>query len=202
MFKKTKSFNLCTYTIMDLIKFIIIATIITILLGCFFLANTDTIANYFSSTSLSEYNRYDIRLMDENDINYIKWIIPGVQIPDNDTQYPSTKIINPTIDVSPSTNPFIPHSVDSSGKETSENTKTKSPKPNNSDPNRSYPEYKCSKCPNMSIPDSQLGLDTDKSRNFGIELPWDKEIGFCDVLKGSDRDLYKNLQDSSIITFY
>ena len=139
---------------MDLIKFIIIATIITMLIGCFFLSNIGAMSDYFLSMSLTDYNRYDIQLVDENDINYINWIIPGIQLPEN------TKVI------------------------------------------KSHPKYKCPKCPNMTIPDSQLGLTDDTSRNFGTELPWDEEIGFCDVLKGTDRDLYKNVQDSSTITFY
>ncbi len=155
---------------MDLIKFIIIATISTMLIGCFFLANIGAMSDYFLSMSLTDYNRYDIRLVDENDINYINWIIPGIQLPDN------TKVIIPD-----NTKVIIP-----------DNTKVI----------KSHPKYKCPKCPNMTIPDSQLGLADDTSRNFGTELPWDEEIGFCDVLKGTDRDLYKNVQDSSTITFY
>lgn len=56
------------------------------------------------------------------------------------------------------------------------------------------------KCPNDSI-DTETLLDT-KERNFGNELPWDTDVTSCDILKDTDQDLYKNVQNSHVITFY
>lgn len=33
-------------------------------------------------------------------------------------------------------------------------------------------------------------------------LPWDREVGHCEVLKNNDRDLYKTVQDVKTITFF
>jgi hypothetical protein len=162
------TFNLCTYTIMELIQFIIMATIIVILSGCFFLAHTNTIVNYISST-LTDYNKYIVQIIDNNDANYIKWIIPRIQFLDN-LELESQKKISPNKGIN-----------------------------NNPVAINSDLQYKC---PNMTIPDNQLFSEINKHRNHGIELPWDKEIGFCEVLKGTDRDMYANVQDSTNITFY
>jgi hypothetical protein len=90
---------------MDLLGFIIIATIISIVIGCCFLANTDTIGKYFSSIlgyqSASEGQNASegSNAMDNNDINYIKYFLSGKIINDIikkisplDTKYsPDTK---------------------------------------------------------------------------------------------------------------
>lgn len=214
---------------MDLIKFIIITTIIVILLGCCILANTGAITNYFSSTTLSAYDRYDIQLIDNNDANYIKWIIPGVNLPDNITQSPNTTVIGPSLTptATSSINPTLLIPIDtptqgaSSGPSNGSGSGTSPNQPSifsgggtNGSGTNLYPSVNpgtttsgssgkvCPKCPNMPIPDDQLGLAADKGRNFGIELPWDREVGYCEVLKNTDRDLYKNVQDSTTITFY
>ena len=44
-----------------------------------------------------------------------------------------------------------------------------------------------------------LNLDTG---NHGKELPWDPEVDHCQVLEHTDRDLYKNIQDTETIVFY
>jgi len=51
------------------------------------------------------------------------------------------------------------------------------------------------------IPDEDL-LSGDSDREFGNDLPWDREIGYCEVLKGTDNDMYKTVQDDITITFY
>ncbi len=54
--------------------------------------------------------------------------------------------------------------------------------------------------PNALMTNEQLMGTND--RYMGNELPWDKEIGQCDIVKNMDIDLYKNVQDSKIITFW
>lgn len=177
---------MCAYTIMDLIKFIIIAIIFVILLGCVFLSNTESIANYFSSTTIAAHNRYDIQFIDDNDVNYIKWAFPGIRLPNtfDKTSTPITTLTNPLI-------PGVTSGIyDSGSVQYDQETITT----NN--------QIKSQKCPNMPIPDEELGLSLSTTRDFGIELPWDREIGFCEVLKGTDRDLYKSVQDATNITFY
>jgi hypothetical protein len=129
---------------MNLIKFIIVLLIITILLACSFLANSNVIYNYLSETTLSAYDRYDIHTIDNNDVKNINRFM----------QIYGVNNLRP------------------------ENTS-----------------------PNNRIPDENLLLE-DKNRNLGTELPWDREVGFCEVLDSTDRDLYKNVQDSTTITFY
>src|SRR5690242_10402756 len=62
---------------MDIIKFIIIATIVTIILGCWFMANSGEINNYLSETKLSAHDRYNIRTIDNTDINNTNWFLPN-----------------------------------------------------------------------------------------------------------------------------
>src|SRR5690242_5943825 len=64
-------FYLSANTIMNFTEFIIIATIIIILLGCVFLANSSYIYNYFTETTLAAYDRYNIHLIDNDDLNNI-----------------------------------------------------------------------------------------------------------------------------------
>lgn len=54
--------------------------------------------------------------------------------------------------------------------------------------------------PNATMTNEQLMGPGD--RYMGNELPWDKEVGQCDIVKNMDIDLYKNVQDSKIITFW
>src|SRR5579883_2484968 len=147
---------------MNLIEFVIIATIIVILLGCVFLTYSSSIYNYFTETTLASYDRYDISMIDNDDLDNIG------------------KVMGTVVEMNRS-------SINDSSK----------PKPNNEmgiidrNPN-----------PNSPIPDDKLMSLTESNRNFGNELPWDKEVGFCELLKNTDKDLYRNVQDSTSITIY
>lgn len=163
---------------MNLIKFIIVITLVSILLGCCFLANSTMIDNYFSKTTLSAYDRYDIRTIDENDVNYIKWLAPGI-LPDANKLIPS--INNQGTKVNP-----IGIAI-GNGNGNSGNISF--------DPHHTID-------PNVSISDEDIISKESRDRNFGNELPWDREVGFCEVLKNTDRDLYQNVQDSTTIVFY
>lgn len=150
---------------MNLIKFIIVATIMAIIFGCVFLANLEFITNYVSETTLSGYNRYDVRVIDDNDIKNLKklnGIIPNIEIVDTSD--------DPTLALS-------------------SNNKTTALLQKGHDPN-------------APIPDNRLIINNEKNRDFGIELPWDREVGFCEVLSKTDRDLYQNVRDTTTITFY
>lgn len=135
---------------MELIALIIISIIFVILLGCIFLANLDAIGDYFSSTSIADYGKYKINLIDDTDIKYIKFFVPKDTL---DTV--AKKLLS---------------------------------------------DDKKIIFPNALITDQQLMGTND--RYMGNELPWDKEIGQCDVLRDMDIDLYKNVQDSKKITFW
>lgn len=56
------------------------------------------------------------------------------------------------------------------------------------------------------IPDSVLITDEHRKKNLNYQilqgLPWDRDVGNCEVLKSTDRDLYKTVQDNIVITFY
>jgi hypothetical protein len=104
-----------------------------------------------SEAKVTAYNRYNINLMDKNDIDMIKLFV------NEDT-------IN-----------------NIASRLTSENYKLKH---NN----------------NIVIQDTDLMESSNK--NYGKDLPWDKEVGFCDVLRNTDQDLYKNTKDSISITIY
>jgi hypothetical protein len=45
-------------------------------------------------------------------------------------------------------------------------------------------------------------IDITKSKYHGEELPWDREVGYCDILKNTDDDLYKTVHNTKTITFY
>ncbi len=34
------------------------------------------------------------------------------------------------------------------------------------------------------------------------ELPWDVEVGYCDVLRNREQDLFSNVRDVNTIVFY
>lgn len=143
---------------MDLITFVIIGMVVMILAGCLFLGNIDKIGDYFSSTSITDYGKYKINLIDDIDIKYIKLLLSstnGYQQSKDVLNKIATKIL-------------------------SEDDKVI--------------------FPNGLMTDDQLMGAND--RYMGNELPWDKEVGQCDVLKNMDIDLYKNVQDSKTITFW
>ena len=173
---------------MDLIKFIIVATIMAIIFGCVFLANLEFITNYVSETVLSEYDRYDVRVIDDNDIKNIKklnGVVPNIEIVDT-----SGSTLNNIQNVDPNLAPtdlLIPTTITSAS---------------NNNNNNTIPLLQKGRDPNAPISDNRLIVDTEKSRDFGIELPWDREVGFCEVLSKTDRDLYQNVKDTTTITFY
>jgi hypothetical protein len=208
---------------MDLIKFIIIAFIIVILFGCCFLANSGYIANYLSETTLQAYDRYNVRLVDNNDINYLKLLMPSVTITDNIPQKNKIIALNPTLGPSitagntsgmtrDTVNDAMANGVPLNKQLAKQNSCTNSPAKisgspigkieDNKGPKKSNVPYNPNLDPNSLVPDNALITQDDVSRNYGDELPWDREIGFCEVLKGTDRDLYQNVQNSTIITFY
>lgn len=46
-----------------------------------------------------------------------------------------------------------------------------------------------------------LGLNDVIDDNMWM-LPWDREVGHCEILKDNDRDLYKTVQDVKTLTIY
>lgn len=186
---------------MDLIKFIIVATLTAIIFGCVFLANLEFITNYVSETVLSEYDRYDVRVIDDNDIKNIKklnGVLPGIEIVDtsgNGTQnnISSDTASNDKQNVDPVLAPtdlLIPSTTVGSINKSSSNS------------NNTIPLLQKGHDPNAPISDNRLIVDNEKNRDFGIELPWDREVGFCEVLSKTDRDLYQYVKDTTTITFY
>ena len=182
---------------MDLIKFIIVATITAIIFGCVFLANLEFITNYVSETVLSEYDRYDVRVIDDNDIKNIKklnGVVPNIEIVDTSGNYQNNDNSTPN-----NTSNGIQH-VDPNLAPTDLLTPTTTTSVSNN--NNTIPLLQKGHDPNAPISDNRLIVDTEKSRDFGIELPWDREVGFCEVLSKTDRDLYQNVKDTTTITFY
>lgn len=55
------------------------------------------------------------------------------------------------------------------------------------------------KSPNDDILDIDL---LDNSKDYGNELPWDTDVTKCNILHDIEQDLYKNVLDSHILTFY
>ncbi len=45
-------------------------------------------------------------------------------------------------------------------------------------------------------------LPWDNPLDNPLDNPWDRNVGFCEVLRETDNDLYKNVHDVNIITFY
>lgn len=172
---------------MNLIKFIIVTTIIAIILGCLFLSNLEFITNYISDTVLSGYDRYDLRVADDNDIKNIKklnGIIPNIEIVD------TSDIVDNVQNVDPNLAP------------TDLLTTTMTATTIKTDSGKTTPMLQRGHDPNEPIADNRLIIDNEANRDFGIELPWDREVGFCEVLSKTDRDLYQNVRDTTTITFY
>lgn len=179
---------------MNFFEFIIIATIVIILLGCIFFANSSTIYNYFTETTLASYDRYDIHVIDDNDLDNIGRALQSQLaggLPNNEP-YESTNNLTNNLTDNPTNNP-INNPINKSTNDSS--NEMKGINVVNEIINRH-------KSPNAPIPDTKLITHTENNRNFGNELPWDREVGFCEVLRGSDRDLYRNVQDSTTITLY
>ena len=160
----------------ELIKVVIIVLAIALFCGCCFFANGDAVINYLTRSTITSYDRYDIDLIDKTNVDYAKYFLSKEKI--DDIAY---KLI-------------------------SDDIKDKNQSTNNNDPDdvRNSVMYTAAKNkfldPNAKIPDLIL-LDSE-NKDIWNELPWDKEVSHCDILKDTDRDLYKNVVDSIAITFY
>ena len=209
---------------MNLLTFIIVATIVTIIIACLYLANSKTINNYLQATNLGDYDKYDIRLIDDSDINYINKIIPGhayVIVPNPNISAPSSNNLMYASNGTNGTNEE--NGTNRTNEENGTNAKNGTNAANGTRTNAgngtngpygrneffgltklngSINNTTTLNNPNAPITDNMLLEPNEQDRNFGYELPWDKEVGFCEVLNNTDMDLYDNVQDSTTITFY
>lgn len=202
---------------MDLIKFIIIVTMLVMLCGCCVLAHEAEIKNYLEGSNIQKYGTYDLHVIDKNDVNYAKLLFPiddsKLIVQDNGfgpdsqmaTQY---TLAQPWL----STQPYVPNPNSNYNQPIQSNQYNQS---NQNQPDRSNQSKTSTKTqinsnglkgtradPNRTFGDTDLLPSMDNNKDFGNELPWDREIGFCEVLKGSDRDLYSNVIDNTIVTFF
>lgn len=53
--------------------------------------------------------------------------------------------------------------------------------------------------PNKKIEDSKM-INPDK--NLGSDMPWDRDVKPCDILKNTDQDQYADIQNARHITIY
>lgn len=53
--------------------------------------------------------------------------------------------------------------------------------------------------PNRKIEDSKM-INPDK--NLGSDMPWDRDVKPCEILKNTDQDLYADVQNARKITIY
>lgn len=135
---------------MNLEEIIIIATILSILLGCMLYKYGNDIYDYISNTTIDAYDKYDVKLMDDSDVKYIKKFVSDETL----------QSIVDKLDLDGSAN---------------------------------------MSCPNAKIDENALLNQTNK---YGTELPWDLNVTSCNVLRNTDKDLYGNVENSRIITFY
>ena len=61
---------------MDLLLVVIIGLALVILGGCVYLLHSEKIHNYFTDTSVTMYKKYSVNLIDDDDAEYIKAIVP------------------------------------------------------------------------------------------------------------------------------
>lgn len=57
----------------------------------------------------------------------------------------------------------------------------------------------------VSDPNAQIDnkdLLTSSQYNYGPDMPWDRDVSPCEVLKNTDQDLYADVQDSKSIIIY
>ena len=54
--------------------------------------------------------------------------------------------------------------------------------------------------PNSPIQKEILLASSDY--NYGVDMPWDRDVKPCDILRNTDQDLYADVQDSKHITIY
>lgn len=168
---------------MNLLNLIIIFTVLVVLIGCCILSNEGIITGYLEGTNITKYGRYDIHITDSYDANFIRLLFP-IDEKELEKRMSDNNKNNGTIP------PLIPGSDVSRGY----NTATSMSRT----PNGSW----ITSDPNKVIPSDDLLPANANNKIFGNELPWDKEVGFCDVLKNTDKDLYQNVQNADTIVFY
>ena len=54
--------------------------------------------------------------------------------------------------------------------------------------------------PNSSIQKEILLASSDS--NYGSDMPWDRDVKPCEILRNTDQDLYADVQDAKQITIY
>lgn len=54
--------------------------------------------------------------------------------------------------------------------------------------------------PNSPIQKEILLASSDN--NYGADMPWDRDVKPCEVLRNTDQDLYADVQDAKMITIY
>lgn len=164
------------------------------LCGCCILSNEAEIKNYLEGTNIQKYGTYDLHLIDQNDVNYAKLILP--------IDESKLALEDKTPDLYNTSNSQSLQSYQNYTPKRATNDSTNN-KPTNKLVTTITSQINESKAnPNRILTDDDLMLTSDNEKNFGNELPWDREIGFCEVLKGTDRDLYSNVVNDAIITFF
>lgn len=184
---------------------------LVLLCGCCVLSYEGEIRNYIEGSNIQKYGTYDLHLIDRNDINYARLIFPidedkiPVQTDTYDLQpasVPRSVTDQPNQFNQPNTQNSITQSIQAS--QSNPSSVLSQPNVLSKDLSTSTKETNptITSGPNKLLTDDELLPDYDNNKDFGYDLPWDKEIGFCEVLKGTDRDLYSNVVDDTIITFY
>ncbi|VBB18422.1 hypothetical protein YASMINEVIRUS_885 [Yasminevirus sp. GU-2018] len=208
---------------MDILKLVILLTIISIMIGCCMLANIDRINGYFSETAVAQYDKYDVRKIDETDVKFINLFFPKVvvdvssingatsnkgssQSKNQSKTKQGSSVTTPIarVKIDPRTGKAMTTpSVDTSGGTKSiDGTSTGTISTGATDQKNTYDPEKAMNTFRGTIPDELLVSNYSSNRTFGDELPWDREIGHCEVLKGTDNDLYKSVQDTKVLTFF
>jgi hypothetical protein len=131
------------------LKLIIVILTAMILFGCLYALYFTDIKQYITVTGVTKTNRFEIPLIDETDIRYVKMVVPE-------------------------------ETLDGIAKEISD-------KDYISDPNS---------------PIQKEILLASSDYNYGVDMPWDRDVKACEVLKNTDQDLYADVQDSRHITIY
>lgn len=57
----------------------------------------------------------------------------------------------------------------------------------------------------ISDPNSPIQTDilyASSEANYGTDMPWDRDVKPCEILRNTDQDLYADVQDTKHITLY
>jgi hypothetical protein len=160
---------------MDIFALVVLLMLLSLIIGCMYLANADRVSTYIAGMNIASTDRYQIKGVDETDIKFINMIAPSLDIKVNTKIKPNDNS-QVSGNGSTSTSAYIPKT---------ENT-LQNPTNTFRDP----------------IPDQSLLPPDSNTRDLGVDLPWDREVGHCEVLKDRDRDLYKTVLNTNVITFY